>query len=217
MIGGIEIFLAIILLSVLFSLTSSRMMSLIKLMGLQGALVSLIPVLLEIESRMHPGGIILFVVMLAIKALCIPGLLYFALTRIVIVREVEPLVGYHSSVAVGLGLILVAAYIAHHLNISVEGVHTLVLTTAITTLGGGLFLMMSRSKALSQVIGYLMMDNGIYLMGTALTRQTRSIYLVEFGVLLDLLVAVMVMGIILNNISRAFDDVDTLDLEQLKD
>ncbi len=217
MTGGIEIFLAIILLSVLFSLTSSRMMSLIKLMALQGALVSLIPVLLELESKMHAGGLILFAVMLAIKALIIPGMLYFALTRMTIMREVEPLIGYHSSVAAGLGLILVAAYIARQLNIAVEGVQPLVMITAITTLGGGLFLMISRSKALTQVIGYLMLDNGIYLMGTALTRETRSIYLMEFGVLLDLLVAVMIMGIILNNISKTFDDVDTLDLEQLKD
>ena len=51
----------------------------------------------------------------------------------------------------------------------------------------------------------------------ALTKHTHNIYLVEFGVLLDLLAGVMIMGIILHNINRAFDDVDTAHLEQLKD
>ena len=81
----------------------------------------------------------------------------------------------------------------------------------------GLFLMMSRTKAITQVIGYLMLENGIYLTGTALTKQTHTLYVVEFGVLLDLLVGVMIMGIILHNINRAFDDVDTALLGRLKD
>ena len=89
--------------------------------------------------------------------------------------------------------------------------------TAFTTLAGGLFLMMSRTKAITQVIGYLMLENGIYLVGATLTGKAHSLYIVEFGVLLDLLVGVMIMGIILNNINRTFDDVDTAHLEQLKD
>ena len=92
-----------------------------------------------------------------------------------------------------------------------------ILITAITTLGAGLFLMMSRTKAITQVIGYLMLENGIYLVGTALTKQSHTRYVVEFGVLLDVLVGVMIMGIILNNINRAFDDVDTALLGRLKD
>ena len=77
--------------------------------------------------------------------------------------------------------------------------------------------MMSRTKAITQVIGYLMLENGIYLVGAALTKQAHNMYLVEFGILLDLLVGVMIMGIILHNINRTFDDVDTVYLGQLKD
>jgi hydrogenase-4 component E len=77
--------------------------------------------------------------------------------------------------------------------------------------------MMGRRKAITQVIGYLMLENGIYLIGTALTKHTHTIYVVEFGVLLDLLVGVMIMGIILHNINHAFDDIDTDLLNRLKD
>jgi hydrogenase-4 component E len=136
---------------------------------------------------------------------------------VAIKREVEPIIGYHASLAAGLGLILLSAYITRHLGLTLSGDSALLLITAITTIGGGLFLMMSRTKAITQVIGYLMLENGIYLAGTALTGQAHSMYLVEFGVLLDLLVGVMIMGIILHNINRTFDDVDTSYLGQLKD
>ena len=93
----------------------------------------------------------------------------------------------------------------------------MVLITAITTMAAGFFLMMARSKAITQVIGYLMLENGIYLIGTALTKHSHTLYVVEFGVLLDLLVGVMIMGIILHNINSAFDDADTTLLGRLKD
>ncbi len=217
MITGIDVILVVILLSVLLSLASSRMMALVKIMALQGAMVSIAPLLLDPQSRLGNEGILYFQLMLLIKAAIIPGLLYLAVTRVAIKREVEPIVGYHASLAVGLGLILLSATITRRLGLALAGDSSLLLITAITTLGGGLFLMMSRTKAITQVIGYLMLENGIYLVGTALTTHAHNLYLVEFGVLLDLLVGVMIMGIILHNINRAFDDVDTAYLGQLKD
>lgn len=217
MITGIDVILVVILLSVLLSLASSRMMALVKNMALQGAMVSIAPLFLDPQSRLGNEGILYFQLMLLIKAAIIPGLLYLAVTRVAIKREVEPIIGYHASLAVGLGLILLSATITRRLGLALSGDSSLLLITAITTLGGGLFLMMSRTKAITQVIGYLMLENGIYLVGTALTKHAHNLYLVEFGVLLDLLVGVMIMGIILHNINRTFDDVDTAYLGQLKD
>jgi hydrogenase-4 component E len=213
----VDIILVIILLSVLLSLVSSRMMALVKIMALQGAMVSLAPLILEQHSHLDEGGIFLFLVMFVVKGVLIPSLLYLAVNRITIKREVEPIIGYHASLVTGLGLLLLSVHITHRLGLSLQGEYTLLLITAFTTLGGGLFLMMSRKKAITQVIGYLMLENGIHLVGTALTKQSHTLYLVEFGLLLDLLVAVMIMGIILQNINRTFDDVDTAHLEQLKD
>lgn len=217
MINYTDAILVIILLSVLLSLESNRMVALVKIMGLQGIMVSLVPLFIEQHSNLGSGGLIFFQIMILIKGLLIPGLLYYAVQRVAIKREVEPLIGYHASLFFGLILILVSVFITNKLQISLPGGHTLLLITAITTLGSGLFLMMSRTKAITQVIGYLMLENGIYLVGTALTKQSRTLYVVEFGVLLDLLVGVMIMGIILHNINRAFDDVDTAFLGKLKD
>jgi hydrogenase-4 component E len=217
MINSINVILVLILLSVLLSLGSSRMMALVKIMALQGAMVSLSPLFLEQHSHLSNGGILFFQLMFLIKTALIPGLLYMAVTRVAIKHEVEPIIGYHASLIAGLGLILLSAYITKRLQLTLPGDYTLMLITAITTMGGGLFLMMSRTKAITQVIGYLMLENGIYLVGVALTKHSHNLYIVEFGVLLDLLVGVMIMGIILHNINRAFDDVDTAYLGQLKD
>jgi hydrogenase-4 component E len=84
-------------------------------------------------------------------------------------------------------------------------------------MSAGFFLMMSRRKVITQVIGYLMLENGIYLVGTALTKHAHTVYIVEFGVLLDLLVGVMIMGIILHNINHAFDGINTDLLNRLKE
>lgn len=217
MINYLDAILVIILLSVLLSLESNRMIALVKIMGLQGIMVSLVPLCIEQHSNLGSGGLIFFQIMILIKGLLIPGLLYFAVQKVAIKREVEPIIGYHASLFAGLIMILVSVYITDRLQISLPGGHSLLLITAITTLGAGLFLMMSRTKAITQVIGYLILENGIYLIGTALTKQSHTLYVVEFGVLLDLLVGVMIMGIILHNINRAFDDVDTALLGRLKD
>lgn len=209
--------LVIILLSVLLSLGSNRLKALVEIMALQGIMVSFIPILLEYGSEARHGGIIFFQIMILIKGVLIPGLLYMAVKKMAIKREIEPIVGYHASLLSGLIMIMVSVSLTHRLQLTLPQGRGLLLITAITTLAAGLFLMMSRRKAITQVIGYLMLENGIYLIGTALTKQSHTLYVVEFGVLLDLLVGVMIMGIILHNINHAFDDVDTTLLGNLRD
>jgi hydrogenase-4 component E len=209
--------LALTLLSVLLSLASHRLVALVKIMAFQGIVVSLIP--LFIEQHMTMGSILMLQVMILIKGFLIPGFIYVAVKKIKIRREIEPIIGYHASLFTGLIFILVSAFIADriHASHSLPREYVLLMITAITTLASGLFLLMARHKAITQVIGYLMMENGIYLFGTALAKQTHTQYIVEFGVLLDLLVGIMIMGIVLNNINSTFDDVDTALLGQLKD
>lgn len=217
MIDITQLILVVTLLSVLLSLGSSRLMVLVRIMALQGIMVSLTPLFLKSHGSLDTGAIIFFQIMTFIKGLLIPGLLYMAVKQVKIKREIEPFIGYHASILSGLVIIILSVFITNDLRLSLPAGHDMVLTTAITTMASGFFLMMARSKAITQVIGYLMLENGIYLIGTALTDHRHTIYVVEFGVLLDLLVGVMVMGIILHNINSAFSDIDTTLLGRLKD
>ena len=209
--------MAIILLSVVLSLASNRLVALVNIMALQGVMVSLLPLLSPQAEGSTAGALLLFSLMLAVKGIFIPWLLYLALRRTAIRREIEPIIGYHASLCAGLAIILLSVLITARLRLVLPGGRDLMLTTAITTLAAGFFLMMSRRKAITQVIGYLMLENGIFLVGTALSGPLHPPYVVEFGVLLDLLVGVMIMGIILHNINHTFDDVDTALLGRLKD
>ncbi len=209
--------LSLTVLSVLLSLGSNRVRALIKIMAFQGIVVSLIPFFLEHHGEMSTGSIILLQIMLLVKGLIIPGFMYAAVQKVKIQLEVEPIVGYNASLFFGVIFILLAAFITDRLHISLPVDNDLLMIAALTTLASGLFLIMTRHKAITQVIGYLMMENGIYLVGTALAKETHTMYVVEFGVLLDLLVGIMIMGIVVHNINSSYDDVDTALLGQLKD
>ncbi len=215
-----NILLALTLLSVLLSLGSSRLVSLVKIMTFQGIIVSLIPLTLlfqEHHGDIGAGNVLIFQAMIIIKGFLIPWFLFMALKKVKIRREIEPIIGYHASTAAGLFFILISFFTADRLHAELNTEHLLLLITALTTLAAGLFLLMSRKKAITQVIGYLMMENGIYLIGSALAKQTYTQYVVEFGVLLDILVAIMIMGIVLHNINSTYDGMDTGDLDSLHD
>jgi hydrogenase-4 component E len=211
----VDLLLALVFLSVLFSLASHRLLALIRLMAVQGLLVSLVPFLLEQQEGMAFINLVLVAIMISVKAIIIPAIMWVAMRCIQIRREIEPIVGYHLSIFIGLGIILTSVFISSTLHL--DNCHHLLLPVAFTTLSAGLFLLMARRKAITQIIGYLMLENGIYLAGSALARQTWTQHLVELGVLLDLLVGVMVMGIILYQINHSFADADTSFLETLKD
>lgn len=207
-----------ILLSVLLSLRSNRLMALVKLMAFQGIVVSAVPMVLDTAHGLTFNLIMFFILLVLVKGILIPGMMSVAVNKVVASREIEPIIGYHASLFAGLIMIVFSVYITNQLNLaSLAASHKLLLVTGITTMGAGLILLMARRKAITQVIGYLMMENGIYLIGTALAKEVHTQYVVEFAVLLDLLVAVLVMGIVLNDINHTFDDVDTALLGQLKD
>jgi hypothetical protein len=101
------------------------------------------------------------------------------------------------------------------LPLVVENVSPLLLPVAIFNVLCGLLLIVSRNTAVMQVIGYMTMENGIYVFGWAFAVEEP--FLVEMGVLLDVVAAVFVMGIIMHHLSREFDTIETGELSSLKD
>jgi hydrogenase-4 component E len=193
-------------------------MALVKLMAFQGVVVSAVPLFLDTAHGITFKLIMFFFLLILVKGVLIPGLMFIAVKRVVVTKEIEPIIGYHASLFAGLIIIVFSVYITNHLHLALlPASHKMLLVSAMTTMGAGFILLMARRKAITQVIGYLMMENGIYLIGTALAKQVHTQYVVEFAVLLDLLVGVLVMGIVLNDINDTFDDVDTALLGQLKD
>lgn len=202
-----------ILLSAFFILGVSRLSACIRAVAFQGGLLSLLP--LFVNGWNDPHALFLFGGTLIIKAVVIPFLLFRSLREATIRQEVEPVVSLHLSL-LGGGAIAVAAFsslrVLPHpaLNFS-----PLVVPAALSIVLIGLFLLISRTKAISQVIGFLVLENGVFLFGMTLVAEFPMT--VEMGVLLDLLVGVFVMGIMVYQINRTFDHIDTGALATLRD
>jgi len=150
-----------------------------------------------------------------IRGIIIPLSIAFAIKKVAIRREVEPIIGYHASILAGLIIIVAATYLSRGFSIPSISDSVLLLPTSITLLVGGMFILMARRNAIAMVLGYIMMENGIYLVGT--TFSVRTHHIVEFGILLDVLAGVMIMAVMLQNIKQTFDDVDTALLRTLKE
>lgn len=209
----VDIILSVVLLSVLFSFGADRVTRLIQLVGFQGVVISIVPFF--IGQEMTTGGTVFTLATLLIRGIIIPLSIFVAIRKGAIRRRVEPIIGYHASILCGLGVIIGAGYISGRLDIGSISGFKLLEPTAIALLITGMFLLMARRNAIAMVIGYIMMENGIYLVGSGLSVSTRHI--VEFGILLDVLAGVMIMAVILRNIKQTFDDVDTALLRTLKD
>jgi hydrogenase-4 component E len=209
----IETVLVVLLVSNLLLLGSSSLPTCIRMVGLQGLVVGfLAPALHGADSPWR--ALALALGSLVLKGIVFPVLLLRILRQTGIRREVEPLVGYSLSILTGVAALAFSFWIDARLDLPARGGASPVLPTGLATLLIGLFLIASRRKAVSQVLGYIVVENGIFICGLELAGQVPM--LVELGVLLDLFVAVFIMGIAACHISREFDHMDVDQLDQLR-
>jgi hydrogenase-4 component E len=196
------------------ALGSSNLRALIRAVAVQGILVSIFP--LVFAPHISSLRLLLLVsVSASIKGFLIPYMLFRAIREVHIRQEAEPYLGLTPSMllcAAGTGLALL---FAGHLPLSDVHRGLLIVPTALSTLLTGFLLLTTRRKAISQVTGYLALENGIFVFAQLLHEAMP--FLVEAGVLLDLLVGIFVMGIMMNHIQREFSSIDTERLSELRD
>lgn len=197
----------------LLALGSSRLPGIIRTIAVQGVVLGVLPLLIE------PGFgwmvALLALVTVAVKGFVIPTLLRRAMRTARIGREMEPFIGFVPSLLLGAVGTVAAVAVAHTLPMRPGDEGTLIVPGALASIFAGFILLVGRGKAISQVCGFLILENGIYLFGMLLLRSMPL--LVESGILLDLVVAVFVIGIIVDRIQRTFDSLDTRKLTILRE
>lgn len=205
--------LVLVLLLNFLILGTSRIRSIINASAAQGVVLGTVALFAHgefgLQSVLIASGAIL------LKGVGIPWMLLRALRDVTIRREVEPMIGFVPSLlvgAVGTGLALL---FSGTLPLAPEHVDSLLVPTSLSTVLAGFILLTTRKKAITQVVGYLVLENGVFIMGLTLVEALP--FLVEIGVLLDLLVGIFVMGIIINHIQREFSSLDTTRMSQLKE
>ena len=208
-----NLLLAAIMLINFMLVTTGRVHKCIQLAAVQGGLLGLVLLVMQEHWAWHV--VLMAVSTIAIKGLLIPVMLTRAQDRMRPKRAPDPYVGYTASLvlaAAGTGL---AFLLARRLPLQAGNLGTLFVPASLSTLLTGFLLLSTRKRALLQVAGYLVLENGVYLFGLLLVKEMPL--LVETGVLLDLVVGIAVMGIVINHILEAFDTQDTHRLTHLKD
>jgi hydrogenase-4 component E len=190
-----------VILSDLVLLGAGRLRHLILLSATHGVLLGVV------VAGMNPAGegLLVAAAMAALKAGVFPWLLWRTMRRIGSSEIVEPYMGLGTSVVLGLVGLGLLFGLESRVVLPVSA-PPLLLPAALLTVLAGIILIVLRHKALTQVIGYLTMENGIFLLGVPLIGHDAM--WIEFLILLDLFVAIFVMGIAIHHISRTFDSID---------
>ena len=206
--------LILIVLLGLFIIGSNRLGTIIQIFGLQSVTLGVIPFLMYF-GKIEIHIILVAAAVIVIKGLLMPYCLFWAVRHVTIRSEVNPIIGFGTTLFLS-GLLIAGAFLlASKLTFPEPLISDMIIPTAFSTIMMGFLLLISRAKAINQVVGYLVMENGIFLFALLLLKRTP--FLVEMGILLDIFVGALVMGIVINHISEEFEHTDTAHLIILKE
>ena len=213
-----DFLLAALIVVGLYMVATSRLGACVRASALQGIILAALPLALEWAhgvSRPSAHVVTLALGALLIKATLIPRLLLRSIREAGVRREVEPMTSLHASILAATALVALAFWLAAEMPLPAPVAARLLEPAAIANVLLGFLLVVARRQAITQVVGYLVLENGVFVFGLGLVSQQPI--LVEMSVLLDVLVGVFVMGIAINHISETFDHIDAGALASLRE
>jgi hydrogenase-4 component E len=207
----IDVIMILLTLTNLIILGTSRLNACIRIIATQGVALGFLPLLVH---SFEIDLLVFAIITITVKGVVFPYMLWRTLRQLNVSREEDPFIGYGVSILTGPLALAFALWTSSRLPLPQEMSSTMAVPVAMFTFIVGLFMIVSRKKALTQVIGYIILENGIYAFGIPIAHNQPL--LIELGILLDVFVAVFVMGIIVFHISRQFDHIDTDQLSVLR-
>lgn len=218
---SLDSFLVPVLLLNFVILAVGRLHVVIHAVAAQGAILAITYLLAH--GDISEGGaavvslrlVVLASVMFVVRGLLMPRMLSYAMNKAGIHWRIESYLGLTASLLIGaLGTALIA-WSSHLLPLRPEDASHLLVPSSLATVFTGFLILMTRREALTQIIGYLVLENGIFIFGLLLVEAMPM--MVELGILLDLFVGVFIMGIIVHHVSRQFPETTTDHLTSLRE
>jgi hydrogenase-4 component E len=210
----INLLAALLLLLAFAMLAQRRIFSLINLFAAQGFVLFLSASLVAFVS----GQTHLYwsaALTLALKVFLLPWILHRLIRRLNVKWDVETLFNIPTTMLIGIVLVILAFNVAQPISQLAGTVARSTLGIALAAILLAFLMMITRSKAVPQVIGFLAMENGLFFAATSATYGIPMV--IEFGVALDVLVGALILGIFIFQIRERFDSLDTRHLEKLKE
>ena len=207
--------LASLLLLIAFAMLSQRrILSLINLFAWQGLVLSLSTFVVAYSTGQHhlyySAGLTLL-----LKVLLLPWLLHRLMRKLTVRWDVETLINIPATMLVGIGLVIFSFNLAAPISQLSESITRGLIGIALASVLLSMLMMLTRRKAIPQVVGFLAMENGLFFAATSATHGMPMV--VELGIALDVLVATFIFGIFFFQIRETFDSLDISNMEKLKD
>jgi len=207
--------LASMLLLIAFAmLTQRRILSLINLFAWQGLVLSLSTFVVAYSTDQYhlyySAGLTLL-----LKVLVLPWLLHRLMRKLNVRWDVETLINIPTTMLVGIALVIFSFNLAAPISQLSESITRGLIGIALASVLLSMLMMLTRRKAIPQVVGFLAMENGLFFAATSATHGMPLV--VELGIALDVLVATFIFGIFFFQIRETFDSLDISHMEKLKD
>ncbi|MCF8167727.1 MAG: formate hydrogenlyase [Rhodoferax sp.] len=210
----INLFATLILLLSFAMISQRRIVALVNLFMIQGVALVAASFLLAFATDQHD----LYVsgaLTLVLKVVFIPWMLHRLIGRLNVRWDVETLLNVPTTMLVGIALVIFSFSLALPISRLSDSIAGGSLGIALACVMLSFMMMITRSKAVPQVIGFLSMENGLIFAATTVTNGMPMI--VEFGIALDVLVGVLILGVFMFQIREQFDSLDIKHLEALKE
>ncbi len=209
----INLLAALLLLVVFAMLAQRRILSLINLFAWQGAVLALSTFVVAYTTAQHHLYYSAALTLL-LKVLLLPWLLHRLIRRLNVRWDVETLINIPTTMLVGIALVIFAFNLAAPISQLAQGITRGLIGIALASVLLSLLMMLTRRKAVSQVVAFLSLENGLFFAATSATQGMPLV--VELGIALDVLVATFIFGIFFFRIRETFESLDITHMEKLK-
>jgi hydrogenase-4 component E len=207
-----NVLLIIFIISLLYVSIANRIITYVRVLAIQGFILFGVT-FLQLQEIETWNLVLILLETIVFKALAVPIFLGYLIKRNKISRETEPYLPHFISLIIITMIIVITVLLAN----SIEDTHLdkIYFIVSLSTLFTGLYFIASRKKIITHVMGYLMIENGVFVLSLAVGNEMPN--LVNLGIMLDVFASVLILGIFLNKIGDVFKDVDVDQLSNLKD
>jgi len=208
----IDILLIALAMSLLYMSIANRIITYLRILVFQGFIL-FGTIYLTLTNVSTVNLLLIMLETIVFKAIAVPWFMSYVIKRNKITREAEPYLPNFVSLII-VTLIIVSTIILSS-SIKDENLDKTYFVVALSTLFTGLYLIVSRKKIITHVVGYLVIENGVFILSLAVGNEMPM--LVNLGIMLDIFASVLILGIFFNKIGDVIQDPDVNLLRNLKD
>jgi hydrogenase-4 component E len=208
----IDVLLIVFIITLLYVSIANRIITYVKVLALQGFILFGVTYM-QLQEINTLNLVLILLETIVFKAIAVPLFLDHLIKRNNITREAEPYIPNFLSLVITTIIIVVTILLAN--SVKDENLDKIFFIVALSTLFTGLYFIASRKKIITHVMGYLIIENGVFVLSLAVGNEMPM--LVNLGIMLDIFASVLILGIFLNKIGDVFKDVDVDQLSNLKD